>query len=102
MLAIYDFANGRTPTFLVPSNVSQFVWTPDGSAVVFAGPRALRVDVRSGAESDLGDASWDLALSPDGRRLAYSSGGNCGDRTGIYVRTIGSREARRITNDCHV
>jgi Ca2+-binding RTX toxin-like protein len=42
-------------------------------------------------------------LSPDGTRIAFTAGGECRDRLGIYVANIdGSGAPRRVSNSCRV
>ncbi len=102
LLGIRDTASGSLETFAIPNWVSKLEWTPEGRAVVFPGPRTLQVDATTGAATELGPGNWDLAIAPDGTRVAYSATGECADRAGIHVRTITSAEAVRISNDCRV
>jgi Ca2+-binding RTX toxin-like protein len=44
----------------------------------------------------------DPAVSPDGRLLAYSAGGECRDRLGIYVANADGTDRRRLTNSCRI
>jgi Tol biopolymer transport system component len=86
------------------SNPSSFAWTPDGTAIVFA--KALvqgvfRLDLATGQASRLTPFGGAPAVSPDGLRIAFAAGGECRDRNGIYVATIGE-DPRRVTNDCRV
>jgi hypothetical protein len=71
-------------------------WSRDGLAVYYATKRLYRLDLVAGREQEIGPASPDVALAPDGATHAYSGTGDCGDRAGIYVG------ARRLTSDCHV
>jgi len=61
----------------------------------------VRVDVRTGKQRvvSFGDGA---AFSDDGRFIAFSSGGECRDRTGVYVMRVDGTKRRRLTNDCSI
>ena len=61
----------------------------------------VRLDVSTGKQRILsfGDGA---AFSNDGRFIAFSSGGECRDRTGVYVMRVDGTKRRRLTNDCSV
>jgi Tol biopolymer transport system component len=99
-----------------------FSWTPDGRRIVIARvssgelPRLVEVDLAAGTTRPVPMPALQLpgqprgvplsgtqpAVSPDGARLAFTGVGECRDRWGIYVSTIGRADARRLTNDCRV
>ena len=94
-------------TYLGPGvgNPGTFAWTPDGKALVFARRATqglFRVDLASGQARRLTTLGGTPAVSPDGTRIAFSAGGECRDRTGIYVGLGDGTRVRRVTNDCRI
>ena len=99
-------------------------WFPDGKALLLVVAAMLPADVPSAGigtmvggrlfqdelvRLDLGTGArralsfGDLAaFSPDHRSIAFSSGGDCRDRTGIYVMKIDGTKRRRLSNDCGI
>jgi Tol biopolymer transport system component len=61
----------------------------------------VRLDVKTGKRSvfSFGDGA---AFSNDGKRVAFSSGGECRDRAGIYVMRTNGTGRKRLTNDCSI
>jgi dipeptidyl-peptidase-4 len=91
--------DGSTPRRVLPESmaapVSDFVWMPDGSALVFVqGGDLFRVPADGGTPQRLttngGDKS-DLTTSPDGSQLAYLSDGD------LYLLPSGSSTPIRLT-----
>jgi dipeptidyl aminopeptidase/acylaminoacyl peptidase len=85
------------------SEQSEYVWSPSGDRLLLSGNDVKVMDVRTGAirvvALDGSDARW----SPDGRRIAFTAGGACRDRRGIYVADVdGMTKPRRITNSCEL
>ena len=81
------------------------VWAPGGrEVVVWAEGRGLgAIDIATGRWNVLTHSTWllpDPSFSPDGAHIAYSNGGDCRDRNGIYVANADGASARRLTNDC--
>jgi Tol biopolymer transport system component len=97
-------------------------WFPDGKAVLYDAEPVLpagipsaeigtlvngqlfqdvlvRLDVATGKRRVLsfGDGA---AFSNDGRLVAFSSGGECRDRVGVYVMRVNGTNRRRLTNSC--
>lgn len=92
--------DGNTPRRVLPESeaapVSDFVWTRDGSALVFVqGGDLYRVPADGGTPARLtttgGDKS-DLTISPDGAQLAYLSGGD------LYLLPLQATTPVRLTN----
>jgi hypothetical protein len=85
------------------------IWSTGGRTISTASGAALAtVDVvartmtfrpwRSPLEANL----VVFALSPDGTQIAFSAGGECRDRLGIYIAHNDGTDARRVTNSCRV
>jgi Tol biopolymer transport system component len=87
------------------AQASQFTWTPDSRGIVYAragGHGLFYLDLATGTERRITSFGDGPAVSPDGTRVAFSGGGECQDRSGIYVASITQRRVRRITNDCRI
>jgi Tol biopolymer transport system component len=87
------------------SNPDAFSWLPSGDAIVYArdyGQGLFRLDLTSGKAERLTAFGGHPAPSPDGRRIAFFGGGECRDRSGIYVARADGKRATRVTNDCRV
>ena len=87
------------------SNPEQFIWAPDGRAIVFARNLTqglLRLDLATGKTQRLTQFGGTPALSPDGTHMAFSGGGECRDREGIYLANADGLGAVRATNDCRI
>jgi Tol biopolymer transport system component len=86
--------------------VSAFAWKPDGRAIAYAraGGGGLAVlDLATGRARPLTSFGESPAVSPDGRSVAFSGGGECRDRLGIYVASsTGGKREMRVTNDCRI
>jgi Tol biopolymer transport system component len=96
--------NGGSVAFEIPGAVTNgaIVWAPDGSAIYGAGNRGLvRIDLATGKRRTLIGIPNGV-FSPDGRLIAYTSGGECRDRVGIYVANTDGTNRRRLTNSCRV
>lgn len=55
-----------------------------------------------GTASRLSSFGYAPVASPDGRRIAFSGGGECRDRNGIYRMDIDGKHLQRLTNDCRI
>ncbi len=89
-------AGDSVPRRLTSGGVSEFAWTPDGAAIVaLEGGRLRRLAIADGAASDLArgpnDLS-DLTVSPDGRTLAFLSGGD------LWFQSISGAAPFRVTH----
>jgi Tol biopolymer transport system component len=61
----------------------------------------VRLDLATGTRRILsfGDGA---RFSPDGTRIAFSSGGECRDRTGVYVMNADGSGRKRLTSNCTI
>lgn len=61
----------------------------------------VRLDLATGKSRVL---SFGVAaeFSRDGKSLAFSSGGECRDRTGVYLMRVDGSRRRRVTDDCSI
>jgi Tol biopolymer transport system component len=87
------------------SNAGSFAWMPGSEGIVFADNYSqgiLLLDLESGKVARLATFGATPAPSPDGSLIAFSSGGECRDRSGIYVMRADARRVQRLTNDCRV
>lgn len=99
-------------------------WFPDGKALLYVAEPAVppgydsieigtivagrtfqdelvRLDLKTGERRILsfGDPA---VFSPDGTRLAFSNGGECRDREGVYVERTDGTQLKRLTNSCTI
>ena len=96
--------NGGSVVFEISGAVTNgaIVWAPDSSAVYAAGSRGLvRIDLATGKRRTLAGISNGV-FSPDGRLIAYTSGGECRDRVGVYIADARGTARRRVTNSCSI
>ncbi len=97
-------------------------WFPDGKALLYDAEPTLPADMDSTEIGALVDGRpfqdelvrLDLKtgkrrilsfgvgaeFSADGKSLAFSSGGECRDREGVYAMRVDGTQRRRLTNDC--
>jgi Ca2+-binding RTX toxin-like protein len=108
-VAVVDAAGGREVVFQVPGIVTNLppVWGPGGRDVFVwrEGSGIVGIDVGTGRWRVVVGSTWlipDESFSPDGAYIAYSNGGDCRDRIGIYAANANGTHARRLTNDCTI
>jgi Tol biopolymer transport system component len=95
-------------------------WTPDGGALVYGASAGndyavYRLDLATRGVTRVIAVrppglpairfiafGGDLALSPDGTRVAFVHGGECRDKVGVHVVGLDGRGLRRLTNGCRV
>jgi Tol biopolymer transport system component len=78
------------------------VWAPDGRTVLGYGSAGLvAIDLRTGRSRTLTGID-NAVFSPGGGRIAYTAGGECRDRVGIYVADADGTDRRRLTNSCRI
>lgn len=112
LLYVMDVASKAVRTLVQGAwRVSEYVWTPDGSALVMAAsddPRRelfsdkiYRLDVAEGKMTLLAAPAGpfgNLRLSPDGKMLAYVCSRTDGPEAhDLFVRPLGSGPARNLT-----
>jgi len=61
----------------------------------------VRLDLGTGARRALSFGEF-AAFSPDQRSISFSSGGDCRDRTGVYVMKVDGTGRRRLSDDCRI
>ena len=81
-----------------------FAWAADGRSLLLSSDGLARLTLASGTMTQLTrkGIGWSPAASPDGRSFAFSGGGECRTRSGIYVIRTDGKQERRVTNDCHI
>jgi hypothetical protein len=87
------------------TNQDSFAWHPRADGIVFARSYSeglFFLDLSNGLTDRLTAFGANPALSPDGTRVAFASGGDCRDRFGIYVALGDGSSPRRLTNDCRI
>jgi Ca2+-binding RTX toxin-like protein len=87
------------------SNPHAFSWMPSADAIVYARDATqglFHLDLASGKARRLTAFGGHPSPSPDGTRIAFAMGGECRDRTGIYVAGADGKRTARLTNDCRV
>jgi Ca2+-binding RTX toxin-like protein len=78
------------------------VWSPDGKTIFGAGtPGLVGIDLSSGKRRVLAGIS-NAVFSPSGTLIAYTAGGECRDRSGIYVANADGTHRRRVSNSCNI
>src|SRR5262249_54062483 len=80
-----------------PRQFGAIVWSPDGNTI-YAGAqsRVFAIDFASGM-TRVAPAllTAGFSFSPDGTRIAFSAGGECRDRLGIYIAQADGTGAQR-------
>ena len=95
-IAIYEFARGTMIAFRVDS-AAALEWSPVGTRLLFSSAHGLaEIDARTGFVAPIDARGQEGDWSPDGKHVAYSSPGLCGDRRAIYV------DGTRMTDDCRI
>jgi Ca2+-binding RTX toxin-like protein len=98
---------GRPRNFTIPGSVSNgsIVWAPEGRTIYASGKDGLvGIDLPTGKRHTLPGIPLvsGPTFSPDGKRIAYSAGGECRDRLGIYVANADGSERHRVSNSCRI
>ncbi len=96
--------NGGGVAFRIGGAVTNgaIVWAPDGMTIFGAGSGGLvGIDLGRGKRRTLAGIG-NAVFSPGGQRIAYTAGGECRDRIGIYVASADGSNRRRITNSCRI
>jgi RTX calcium-binding nonapeptide repeat (4 copies)/Subtilisin inhibitor-like len=91
----------RLAAFHVTPN--DFAWSPNGGAIAYSsGTGIWIVDVQSGRKRRIATSGYQVAWSPDAARLAFTTGGECRNRSGIYRVDLQQRQPVRVTNSCRI
>jgi Ca2+-binding RTX toxin-like protein len=105
--------DGTTRTFPVKDGLeSPIVWGSTGSLLAANRDGYVRIDLSTSAQRQILGARGSptfpqptftgATFSRDGSSLAYSTGGECRDRLGIYVAKPDGSDPRRISNSCRI
>ncbi|HYZ78579.1 MAG TPA: hypothetical protein VE596_14525 [Gaiellaceae bacterium] len=100
-LEIFGDNGARVGTFGVQP--SDYAWSPRGDQIAYSnGAGVWILDVASGRKRRVSSFGYQVVWSPDARQLAFTSGGECRNRTGIYRVDLSSGKPVRLTNDCRI
>ncbi|MDX6508772.1 MAG: hypothetical protein QOG81_524 [Gaiellaceae bacterium] len=102
-LGIVGVDGGGAQRFALTSPVDSFAWSPNRSVIALGGESLQLLDLATETVRRIlpyGDfPEW----SPDGEQLAFSAGGECRNRSGIYrLDVFGGPPGDRLTNDCRI
>jgi Tol biopolymer transport system component len=82
---------------------SDYAWSPNGGAIAYSNASGIWiVDVESGRKRRVATTGYQVAWSPDTARLAFTTGGECRNRNGIYRIDVQRRQPVRLTNSCRI
>jgi hypothetical protein len=87
------------------SNSDSWAWMPSSDGILFSrldSGGLFRLDLEDGATSRLKSWGATPTPSPDGRSIAFAGGGECRDRSGVYIARSDGTQAYRVTNDCRL
>jgi hypothetical protein len=91
----------RVAAFHVTPN--DYAWSPNGGAIAYSNASGIWVvDVKSGRKHRVSTMGYQVAWSPDAARLAFTAGGECRNRNGIYRVDVQQRQPVRVTNGCRI
>jgi RTX calcium-binding nonapeptide repeat (4 copies)/WD40-like Beta Propeller Repeat len=80
-----------------------YAWSPNGGAIAYSNASGIWiVDVKSGRKRRIATSGYQVAWSPDAARLAFTTGGECRNRNGIYRVDVQTRQPVRLTNSCRI
>jgi Ca2+-binding RTX toxin-like protein len=97
--------NGGSVSFAIPGAVTNgaIIWAPDARVVYGTGLLGLvGFDLDTGRQARTIVGIPNGVISPDGRQIAYTSGGECRDRVGVYLANIDGTRQRRVSNSCRI
>jgi Tol biopolymer transport system component len=82
---------------------SDYAWSPNAGAIAYSsGTGIWIVDVRSGRKRRVSTTGYQVTWSPDTLHLAFTTGGECRNRSGIYRLDRSRRQPIRVTNSCRI
>jgi dipeptidyl aminopeptidase/acylaminoacyl peptidase len=100
-LEVVAVDGSRVAAFHVTPN--DYAWSPNGGAIAYSNASGIWiVDVKSGRKRRVAAEGYQVAWSPEGARLAFTTGGECRNRNGIYRVDVQQRRPVRITNGCRI
>jgi RTX calcium-binding nonapeptide repeat (4 copies)/WD40-like Beta Propeller Repeat len=100
-LEVLDVDGSRVAAFRVTP--SDYAWSPNGGTIAYSNASGIWiVDVESGRKRRVATGGYQVAWSPDAARLAFTAGGECRNRNGIYRVDVQQRELARVTNSCRI
>jgi hypothetical protein len=80
-----------------------YAWSPRGDEIAYStGSGVWTLDVASGRKRHVSPWGYQVAWSPDARQLAFTTGGECRNRSGIYRADATAGQPVRLTNDCRI
>jgi len=78
------------------------VWAPDSKTLYGSGGGGLvGIELATRRRTTLGGIG-NAVFAPGGARIAYTAGGECRDRVGVYVANADGTHRRRLTNSCRI
>lgn len=99
-LEVVGIDGRRVAAFHVTPN--DYAWSPNGAIAYSNATGIWVVDVKSGRKHRVAPTGYQVAWSPDATRLAFTAGGECRNRTGIYRVDVEQRQPVRVTNSCRI
>jgi Tol biopolymer transport system component len=82
---------------------TDYAWSPNGGLLAYSNGRGIWiVDVKHGRKHRIAPTGYQVAWSPDAARLAFTAGGECRNRSGIYRVDVEQRQPVRVTNGCRI
>jgi hypothetical protein len=87
---------------IAPGPITSFEWSPKDPSIAIGGPGVQVLNLDTGFVMPVADSGDFPAWSPNGDQIAYSAGGECRNRVGIYRADVYGGPAGRLTNDCRI
>jgi Tol biopolymer transport system component len=80
-----------------------YAWSPNGGLLAYSNASGIWIaDVKYGRKHRLSATGYQVAWSPEAARLAFTAGGECRNRPGIYRVDVEQRKPVRVTNSCRI
>jgi len=96
---------GRSFPLIGGGAQGSIAWAPDGRSIYAeSGQGLVQIEIATNKKRTLPGIPFmsGIAVSPDGTQIAYSAGGECRDRNGIYVANADGSGRRRLSNSCRI